>query len=151
MPSLTTPATQASTAPADAGASGLPQFDMAQWPGQAVWLLFIFAVMFVLFARVFVPRISGTIGAREDRIAGDIGDARRLKEQADAEAATAADEMAEARSRAHRLALEAKARAQEAALAEDAREQARLAETLARAEVRILTARDEAMAHVREI
>jgi F-type H+-transporting ATPase subunit b len=151
MPALPPPATQASTAPADAGASGLPQFDMAQWPGQAVWLLFIFAVMFVLFARVFVPRISGTIDAREDRIAGDIGDARRLKEQADAEAATAASEMAEARSRAHRLALEAKARAQEAATEADAREQARLAETLAHAEVRIVTARDEAMAHVREI
>jgi F-type H+-transporting ATPase subunit b len=151
MPALPTPATQASTAPADASASGLPQFDLAQWPGQAVWILFIFAVMFVLFARVFVPRISGTIGAREDRIAGDIGDARRLKQQADAEAATAADEMAEARSRAHRLGLDAKARAQDAAVAADAREQARLAETLAHAEVRILTARNEAMAHVREI
>jgi F-type H+-transporting ATPase subunit b len=151
MPALPTPATQASTAPADASASGLPQFDMAQWPGQAVWILIIFAVMFVLFARVIVPRIGGTIGAREDRIAGDIGDARRLKQRADGEAATAAAEMAEARSRAHRLALEAKARAQEAAVAADAREQARLAETLAHAEAGILTARDEAMAHVREI
>ena len=129
----------------------MPQFDMAQWPGQAVWILIIFAVMFVLFARVIVPRIGGTIGAREDRIAGDIGDARRLKQRADGEAATAAAEMAEARSRAHRLALEAKARAQEAAVAADAREQARLAETLAHAEAGILTARDEAMAHVREI
>ena len=43
------------------------------------------------------------------------------------------------------------ARAQDAAVAADAREQARLAETLAHAEVRILTARNEAMAHVREI
>jgi F-type H+-transporting ATPase subunit b len=151
MPASPTPTTQASTAPADSSASGLPQFDLAQWPGQAAWLLFIFVVMFVLFARVFVPRIGDTIGAREDRIAGDIGDARRLKEQADAEANTAAAEMAEARARGQRLAREAKARAQEAAAAEDAREQARLTEMLARADVRILSARDEAMAHVREI
>jgi len=134
-----------------AHSAGLPQFDVAQWPGQMVWMLIIFAVMFVLFARVFVPRIGNTIAEREDRIAGDIGDARRLKDQADAEAKTAVEEMAEARARAHRLALDAKARAQEAAAAEDAREQARLAETLGRAEVRIVSARDEAMAHVREI
>ena len=114
-------------------------------------MLFIFVVMFLLFSRVFVPRIGDTIADREDRIAGDIGDARRLKEQADAEAKVAADEMAQARARAHRLALESKARALEAAAAEDAREQAKLAETLARAEVRIAGAREEAMAHVREI
>ena len=95
MPASLTPATQASTAPADSSASGLPQFDMVQWPGQAAWLLFIFVVMFLLFARVFVPRIGNTIADREDRIAGDIGDARRMKEQADTEAKSAADEMSE--------------------------------------------------------
>jgi F-type H+-transporting ATPase subunit b len=151
MPVSPTPATQASTAPADASASGLPQFDMTQWPGQAAWLLFIFVVMFALFTRVFVPRIGNTIADREDRIAGDIGDARRMKEQADTEAKTAADEMSEARARAHRLGLDARARAQEAAAAEDAQEQARLVETLSRAELRIAGAREEAMAHVREI
>ena len=67
-------------------AGGLPQFDLAQWPGQIVWMLIIFAVMLFLFARVFVPRVGGTIAAREDQIAGDIGDARRLKDEADAQA-----------------------------------------------------------------
>ena len=144
-------AVMASVAAPAAQSAGLPQFDVAQWPGQMVWMLIIFAVMFILFARVFVPRIGETIAAREDRIAGDIGDARRLKERADAEAAAAAEDMAQARARAQRMALDAKARAQEAAAAEDAREQASLAQTLARAEVRILGARDEAMTHVREI
>ncbi|HLK26063.1 MAG TPA: hypothetical protein VKT30_15520 [Caulobacteraceae bacterium] len=151
MAASPTPITHAAAAPADAGSSGLPQFDTTQWPGQMAWILIIFVVMYVLFARVFVPRMANTIAMREDRIAGDIGDAQRMKARADAEAAAAQQEMADARAAAHRLAADARARAQQEAAASDAREQARLAETLAQADVRILTARDEAMAHVREI
>ena len=130
---------------------GLPQFDIAQWPGQMVWMLIIFAVMFTLFARVFAPRVGGAIDRREDRIAGDIGDARRLKEKAEAEAAGAAQETAKARARAQALAQDAKARAQNEAAARDAQEQAKLAETLGHAEARIVAARDQAMAKVGEI
>lgn len=146
----------ATAAAAVAGAAaepsaGLPQFDVAQWPGQMVWMLIIFAVMFFLFARVFVPRVGGAMDRREDRIAGDIGDARRLKDQAEARAAEAAEETAKARARAHQLAQDAKSQAQAEAAARDAKEQAKLAETLGHAEARITAARDEAMSHVADI
>ena len=137
--------------PADAGSSGLPQFDIAQWPGQAVWMLIIFVVMFILFSRVFVPRVGGTISAREDRIAGDIGAARGMKAEADAQAAAAAAETAQARAWAQKLALDAKARAQAEAARAEAVEQARLAEHLSHAEVQIMTTRDKAMSNVRQI
>jgi F-type H+-transporting ATPase subunit b len=130
--------------PADAGSSGLPQFDIAQWPGQAVWMLIIFVVMFILFSRVFVPRVGGTISAREDRIAGDIGAARGMKAEADAQAAAAAAETAQARAWAQKLAQAEAARA-------EAVEQARLAEHLSHAEVQIMTTRDKAMSNVRQI
>src|ERR1700684_11936 len=146
-----TPVTHASTVPAEQSSSGLPQFDIAQWPGQVVWILIVFVVMFILFSRVFVPRVGGTISAREDRIAGDIGDARRMKAQADEEAAAGAAEAAQARARAQRLALDAKARAQAEAASADALEQAKLAEQLAKAEVQISAARDQAMSNVRQI
>ena len=68
----------AAQAAAEQSSGGLPQFDLAQWPGQMVWMLVIFAVLFVLFRYVFVPKIGGTIAAREDKIGGDIGQARRL-------------------------------------------------------------------------
>jgi|SRR6185312_6769457 len=142
--------THATTAPPES-AGGLPQFDLAQWPGQMIWILAIFVVMFALLSRVFLPRVADTIAAREDRIAGDIGDARRLKEQADAEARAAQEETAQARARAQRLGLDAKTRAQAEAAAEDAKEQAKLAETLSRADLRIQGARDDALSHVREI
>ena len=64
------PATAAAVAASAAekgGSGGLPQFDVSQWPGQMVWMLIIFGVMFVLFARVFVPRIGETIAARNQK------------------------------------------------------------------------------------
>ncbi|HKT52878.1 MAG TPA: hypothetical protein VJP88_00385, partial [Caulobacteraceae bacterium] len=101
-------ATAAVAGAAAAPSAGLPQFDVAQWPGQMVWMLIIFAVMFFLFARLFVPRVGGAMDRREDRIAGDIGDARRLKDRAEAQAAEAAEETAKARARAQQLAMDAK-------------------------------------------
>ena len=143
--------THATTAPADSGAGGLPQFDMAQWPGQMVWMLIIFGVMFALFAKVFVPRVGGTIAEREDRISGDVGEARRLRDEADAQAAAAAAETAAARAAAQKLAFDAKAKAQAEAAKKEAAEETRLAATLAQAEAAIARTRSEAMTHVRDI
>jgi F-type H+-transporting ATPase subunit b len=149
------PATAAAAAAASAAAKGdsggLPQFDVSQWPGQMVWVLIIFAVLYVLFSRVFVPAVGGTIDAREDRISGDIGDARRARDAARAELETAAGELAAARARAQKLALDAQSEAKATAAARQAEEEARLAETLVAAEARIAEARGEAMGHVRAI
>jgi F-type H+-transporting ATPase subunit b len=138
-------------APAAASAGGLPQFDIALWPGQIIWVLAIFALLYVLFARVFVPRIADTIGRREDTIAGDLQDARRLRDAARADMDAAASEMAAARARAQRVAAEAAAEAKALAAARHAEEEARLAQTLASAEARIAEARADAMTHVRTI
>ncbi len=130
---------------------GLPQFDLAQWPGQIVWALGIFLVLYLLFAFVFVPAVGGTIDAREDKISGDIGDARRLRDEAQAQADAAAAEMNEARGRAHRVASEARAAAKAAAAARQGEEDAKLAALLSAAEARIAAARGEAMGQVRSI
>ena len=141
----------ATAAAAGGSASGLPQFDTSQWPGQMVWVLAIFLVLFILFWRVFVPRIGNTIGEREDKIAGDIKEARRLKEEAEAQARAAADEMHEARERAQKLAADAKAEAKSMTAKQRAEEAGQLARGFADAEARIAAARDEAMRHVRSI
>ena len=144
------PATAASAA-AEQGSGGLPQFDPSWWAGQMVWMLIIFGVMFVLFAKVFVPKVGGTIEGREGQIAGDIAEARRLKEEAEAQAAAAASETAEARARAQRLAAEAKAKAQADAAKRQAAEEAKLNEKLAAAEASLAATRDKAMGNVQGI
>ena len=144
----TAPQPHEGTAPPEGGAGGLPQFDLAAWPGQMAWLLIFFVVVFVLMGRVFVPRIGGTIVAREDKIEGDVAEARRLKDQAEAQAAEAATEMARARGRAMKVADEARARSQAELSSRLAEEEAKLAETSTAAEARIKSARDAAMANV---
>jgi F-type H+-transporting ATPase subunit b len=151
MPASTLQPTQSTTAPADTGSGGLPQFDLAQWPGQMVWMLIVFGVMFALFSKVFVPSVGGAIADREDRISGDIGEARRLRDEADAQAAAAAAETAQARAAAQKLALDAKAKAHAEAATREAAEEARLAATLSKAEGAINRTRESAMGHVREI
>ena len=141
----------AAATPAPAGGGGLPQFDIAQWPGQIVWLLIIFGVMFALFHRVIVPRLSGGVSAREDKIAADIAEARRLRENAQAEADNAAGEMSAARGRAQRLAAEAAEQSKAAANESRAAEDAKLEASISAAEARIAASRSEAMSHVRVI
>lgn len=139
--------TQTSTAPADSSA-GLPQFDFQWWPGQIVWFLIIFVLM-LLFIRLFAaPRVGGTIEARDGKISGDIADARRLKDEAEAQVAAAAAEAAQARAAAQRVAADARAKAQAEVAARLAEEEAKLAEQGAAAEARIAKARDAAMANV---
>lgn len=143
--------TQATTAPAEHGSGGLPQFDASYWEGQMIWMLIIFSIMFILFARVFVPKVGGAIADREDRIAGDIGDARRLKAEADALAAAAAEELNQARANAQKLAVDAKAKARDEAAKREALEEAKIAETIAKSEALLMAARDKAMSNLRTI
>ena len=137
--------------PGQAGAGGLPQFDPSWWAGQIVWLLVIFAVLYVVLSKMLLPKVGGTIDAREGKIAGDIADARRLKQEAEAQAATAAAEMNEARAKAQKLGSDAKAKSAAEAAERQKVEEAKLSERLAIAEGEIRAARDQAMTNVRGI
>jgi F-type H+-transporting ATPase subunit b len=130
---------------------GLPQFDLQWWPGQIAWTLIVFLVV-LAFMRLFaVPRLGGAIAEREERIVGDMAEARRLKEEAEAQAQAAATERAQARAASQKLAQEARAKAQAESAARLAEEEAKLAETTGNAEAGIAAARDQAMASVRDI
>ncbi len=138
-------------APADPGSGGLPQFDLGQWPGEMVWLTIIFALLLAMFYFVFTPRVGGAIAAREDKIGGDIGAARRLRDEAEAQSKAAAEELAQARARAQTLAADAKSAAVAEAVRAQAAEEARVGQLLANAEGRIAAAKAAAMGEVRII
>jgi F-type H+-transporting ATPase subunit b len=130
---------------------GLPQLQFQHWGGQIVWLLLIFAVLYAVLSKALLPRVSGAIDERGAKIAGDIADARRLKDEAEVQARAAAAEVAEARAKAQKTAADAKAKASAEAAERQAKEEAVLAEKLSAAEARIQVARDEAMGHVRAV
>jgi F-type H+-transporting ATPase subunit b len=130
---------------------GLPQLQFEHWGGQIVWLLLIFAVLYTVLSKGLLPRVSGAIETRGAKIAGDIADARRLKDEAEVQARAAAAEVADARAKAQRTAADAKAKASAETAERQAKEEAVLAEKLAAAEASIQVARDEAMSHVRAV
>lgn len=143
-----TGAHEGATPAGDHAEGGLPQFDFSQWPGQIAWFLIIFFVVLAFMRLVAVPKVGGTIDAREGKIAGDIADARRMKDEADAQAAAAAVEAAQARAAAQKVGAEARAKAQAEIAARLAEEEAKLAATGAEAEARIAKAREAAMGNV---
>jgi len=131
--------------------AGLPQFDFAWWPGQIVWFLAIFFIV-LIFVRTFAaPKLGNAIEGREETINGQIAEARRMKDAADAEAAAAAAETAQTRANAQKLGAEARAKAQAETAARLGEEEAKLAATAAEAEARIAKARDAAMVNVQSI
>jgi len=92
------------------GHAGLPQMSTGSYPSQIFWLAVTFGLLFLVLWRLTLPMIAGAIGARRNRIEGDLGaaDASR-KDAANALAAYEAA-LAEARNRAHQLADENKKR-----------------------------------------
>lgn len=87
-----------------------PPFDKQTFPSQLFWLAICFIALYLITARLVQPRVGGIIQARRDRIAGDLAEASRLKQ--DSEAALAAYEkaLADARARAQAIAGETRDR-----------------------------------------
>jgi F-type H+-transporting ATPase subunit b len=129
----------------------MPQFEVANWPGQIFWLLITFAVVYGLLSRVFIPRMRHGIDARRERIGADMAEARRLRDEAEAQAEVARAQMAQARAEAQRTSTDAKAKAAREAAERQGVLQAELNARLAEAEGRIRGARDQAMGQVRGI
>jgi F-type H+-transporting ATPase subunit b len=129
----------------------MPQFDFAVWPGQIVWTLIIFVGLYVVLSRSLLPRVKGAMEARASKINGDMEEARRLRSEAQAQADAAAREIAEARSRAQRTAVEAKTKSADEAKARQGVLEAELNAKIGEAETRIRKSRDDAMGNVRGI
>ena len=115
---------------------------------QLFWLAVIFGALFLIVGLGMVPKIQGTVDARDDRIAADLKEAATARDMADRLEADYLDAMDRSRANSARLAAEAKAesaRTTEARVAEaDQVSAARLEE----ASRRIAEARNSAQAEI---
>ena len=66
-----------------AAEEGMPQLDPTYWASQVFWLTIIFASIYFLIAKIFIPKIKNNIDSRENKIRKDIEEAALLKEDAD--------------------------------------------------------------------
>lgn len=133
---------------APGGHNSFPPFQTQNFPSQLVWLVLCFLLLYVLMAKVALPRIGSIFAVRSKRIADDLEAAQRSKEQSDAAQSAYEKALADARSRAQAIAN--KTREQQAAAAEEInkRLEAQLHERLAAAEQSIAATRTAAMGNV---
>ena len=81
------------------GGPEFPPFNTATYPAQLVWLALTFGFLYFAMVRWVVPRLSGIIATRRDRIGSDLDQATQMRR--DAEAAGKAYESALAQARAN--------------------------------------------------
>ncbi len=82
----------------------MPQFNIATFPPQIIWLAITFVVLYILMARVALPRIGNVLSERQEKIDDNLEAAEQLRTQAKADADAYSSELAKAREAA-RLAI----------------------------------------------
>ena len=133
------------------GHAVFPPFDTQQFPSQLFWLSITFILLYVIMAKVALPRIGSIFEERDKRMSEDLEEAQRLKEKSDAANVAYQQKLADARARAESIVNTM--HEQQAAAAERSNKQleeqfrARLAES----EATIAKARQDGMTHITEI
>ena len=100
------PTQRASSTCRERARGGFPPFNPQTFASQLFWLAITFVLLYVLMARLALPRVGAIIDDRQKRIAGDLAEAERLKEQSDAAVAAYEKALADARARAQAIANE---------------------------------------------
>lgn len=137
--------------PAQGGHGGFPPFQSQTFASQLVWLAICFVLLYVLMAKLALPRVGAIIENRQKHIEGDLADASRLKGESDAAVVAYEKALADARNRAQTIANETRER--QAAEAEARRKslENELNTKLADAEKAIAATKQAAMSNVRSI
>jgi len=133
------------------GEAGFPPFDASTFPSQILWIAITFGLFYLFLKKVIMPRLGGILEVRENRIAQDIEQANKMKEEADAAVAAYEQELATARANANKIGQQSRDNAK--AEAETARKsiEASLEAKLADAEARVAKIKDAAMQDVGSI
>lgn len=84
----------------------MPQLDFSTFSPQLIWLAITFTVLYIIIAKVALPKIGGTIEQRSDKIASDLDRAQSMKEDVDKAIASYEAALADAKSKAHAIAQE---------------------------------------------
>ncbi len=129
----------------------MPQLIFADWAPQLIWLVISFVVLYLLMARVALPKIGTVIEQRRDRIAHDLDQAAHLKQETDAAIAAYETALAEARAKAHGIAQETRDKLKAEADQRRAELEAQLATKTADAEARIAETKNAAMTQVKDV
>jgi len=130
---------------------GFPPFQAQNFASQLVWLAIAFVLLYVLMAKLALPRVGAAIETRQKRIDDDIAEAGRLKQDSDAAIAAYEKALADARAGAQTIAGEMRERQAVEAETTRKRLEDQLNAKLADAEKSIAATKEAAMRNVRGI
>ena len=129
----------------------MPQLDVSTFAPQLVWLAITFVVLYLLMAKLGLPRVSTILDARRKRQDDDLARASELKAEAEAALAAYQKTIADARAEAQATIRERTERF----AAEAAEQQRQLAQALGEqtkaAEREIAAAKERAFAEIRNV
>lgn len=133
------------------GKPQFPPFNKDTFASQLIWFAIFFVALYFVIGRLAIPRIGGIIEARGRRVADDLAEAKRLKEQSDAALKGYEKSLADARGRAQALANETREKLNAEAELARRKLEAELNARLAKAEDTIAATKTAAMANVEGI
>lgn len=129
----------------------MPQLDFSTFPSQLFWLAVIFVLLYLLMARLALPRVAAMIDARKARIDGNLERAAQMKAEAEAVMAAYERSLADARAQAQATLKEAMDRFSAQAAAHQRKAAEALAVETTAAEKRIAEAKSQALAGLRAV
>lgn len=127
----------------------MPQFDPNTFSPQIVWLTITFVTLYLLMSRLILPRLTGILSQREDRIDGNLQRAEALKEEAAQVLAGYQRAIADARAQAQGALAKAAADIAAETAGREAEFAKRMADHTAAAEASIRAAKAKALTEVR--
>lgn len=136
---------------AEGGKPPFPPFEKETFASQLVWLAIFFVALYVIVSKLVLPRVGGTIEARQNAIAGDLAEAQRLKDEADGAIKAYEKELADARAKAQAIGSETREKLHAQTEVERKALEDKLAAKLADAEKSIAATRSAAMSNVKTI
>jgi F-type H+-transporting ATPase subunit b len=127
----------------------MPQLNFATFPSQLFWLAVVFAILYLLMARVGLPKIGKILADRRARIEADLGRAQQMKAEAEAVMGAYQRTLADARAQAQATLKETMDRFNAEAAQRQREAVDKLAKEIAAAEHRIGAAKAEALGNLR--
>jgi F-type H+-transporting ATPase subunit b len=128
-----------------------PPFDNATFANQLVWLALVFGALYLLMARVALPRVEGILANRHKILNDDIAAAQAFKLETDHSIGAYAKALAEAKTHAQQIAAETSDAIKIESDTKRRAVDAELSARLHKAEHDILDKRRQAMEHVADI
>jgi F-type H+-transporting ATPase subunit b len=143
--------TTGTQAPGGHGPAPFPPFQKEHFASQLFWLVLAFVLLYVLMAKVALPRVASILQARRDTIEANLAEAQKHREQSEAALAAYEKSLADARNRAQAIANETREKFVAEAEANRKALEGKLNEQLAGAERTIAATKAAAMSNVQEI